>query len=77
MKLKRIYELTSADVERLKELTPQEQHAVDTLLDALRALPPRLHLSISESEDTFAISKRISVGYSEQVARLRKKSLFF
>ncbi len=80
---KTFLELSNDEIKARAKLTPKEQIAVDALMAAVRDLPKSLCISVEEvweddsSEPNFSVSKRITRGSAQQVAKLRKKSLHF
>lgn len=70
-------DLTQAEVDKMKKLTPQEQAAVDVFIAAAKALPKSLCISVDSDAPHLCISKRITRGSCLDVATLRKKSLHF
>ncbi len=68
------------EAKELVKLTPEEQTAVDEFLAAAKALPKSICIEVDDNYDGeghLKVSKRITKGWCQQVASLRKKSLHF
>lgn len=74
---KTYFELTEDERQDRRKLTPKEQAAVDTLMAAVKALPPSLCIDMDDFDHEFSVRKRITSGSATGVAKLKKKSLFF
>lgn len=71
-------DLTDAEIEKAAKLTAKEQAAVDAFVAAAKALPRSLSVGISDYDDRddgLTISKRITPGFTQVVANVRKRSL--
>ena len=70
--------LSDEEIEKAAKLTPKEQAAVDAFVAAANALPRSLCVGISDYEDKddgLTVSKRITSGFTQVVANVRKRSL--
>jgi hypothetical protein len=70
--------LTEEEIEKEAKLTPKEKAAVDAFVSAAKALPRSLCVGISDYEDKddgLTVSKRITPGFTQVVANVRKRSL--
>lgn len=68
------------EAKELVKLTPEERAAVDDFLAAAKALPKSICIEVDDNYDGeghLKVSKRITKGWCQQVASLRKKSLNF
>jgi len=72
--------LSEKEIREEAKLTDKEKTAVDAFVKAAKDLPKGLVIGISDFDDRndgIIVSKMITSGMSEVVARVRRKSLIF
>ena len=72
--------LSEKEIREEAKITDKEKSAVDAFVKAAKELPKGLVIGISDfkdRDDGITVSKRITSGMTQVVARVRKKSLIF